>query len=170
MKLNAPFQHWPEVNQNTGWSLDLHARKIQSQSLLTYLAYSFHEMHGSYMWLVYWLTHWGREMHICVGKLTIIASDNGLSPGWRQAIIWTNAGILLIGPLGTNCNEILIEIHTFSFKKMHLKMSSAKWRPCCLGLNMLTLWSTWQLFEKPQFASTAIDLWSKTVWVKVLDE
>ena len=75
--------------------------------------------------------------HICVGKLTIIGSDNGLSSGRRQAIIWTNAGILLIGPLGTNFNEILIEIHAFSFKKMHLKMSSAKWRPFCLGLNVL---------------------------------
>ena len=42
------------------------------------------------------LTHWGRVMHICIGKLTIIGSDNGLSPGRRQAIIWTNAGILLI--------------------------------------------------------------------------
>ena len=30
----------------------------------------------------------------------IIGSDNGLSPGRRQAIIWTNAGILLIGSLG----------------------------------------------------------------------
>ena len=47
-------------------------------------------------------------MNICVGKLTIIGSDNGLLPGWYQAIIWTNAGILLIGPLGTNFNEILI--------------------------------------------------------------
>ena len=83
------------------------------------------------------LTDWGRETHICVGKLTIIASDNGLSPGRRQAIIWTNAGILLIGSQGTNFNEILIEIHTFSFKKMHLKMSSAKWLPFCLGLNVL---------------------------------
>ena len=26
------------------------------------------------------LTHWGRETHICVSKLTIIGSDNGLSP------------------------------------------------------------------------------------------
>ena len=83
------------------------------------------------------LTHWSRVTHICVGNLTIIASDNGLSPGRRQAIIWTNAGILLIGPLGTNFNEILIETHTFSFKKMHLKMSSVKWRPFCLGLNVL---------------------------------
>ena len=75
--------------------------------------------------------------HICVGKLTIIVSDNGLSPGRRQAIIWPNAGILLIWPLGTNVNEILIGIETFSFKKMHLKMSSAKWRPFCLGLDVL---------------------------------
>ena len=84
------------------------------------------------------LTHWGRVTHICVGKLTIIGSDNGLSPGRRQAIIWTNAGILLNGPLGTNFSEMLIEIHAFSFKKIHLKMSSGKWRPFCLGLNELT--------------------------------
>ena len=85
-----------------------------------------------------YLTHWGRLTHICVGKLTIIGSDNGLSPERRQAIIWTNAGILLIGPLGTNFNEILIEIQPFSLKKMRLKMSSAK---CCsfrLGLNVLS--------------------------------
>ena len=67
--------------------------------------------------------------HICVGKLTIIGLDNGLSPGRRQAIIWTNDGILLIGPLGTNFSEILIGIQTFLFNKMHLKISSAKWRP-----------------------------------------
>ena len=59
--------------------------------------------------------------HIWVSKLTIISSDNGLSPGRRQAIIWTNAGILLIGPLGRNLSEILIGIQTFSFKKMQLK-------------------------------------------------
>ena len=75
------------------------------------------------------LTHWGRATHICVGKLTTIGSDNSLSPGRRQAIIWTIAGILLIGPLKTNFSEILIGIQTFSFKKMHLKMSCAKWRP-----------------------------------------
>ena len=67
-------------------------------------------------------------MHICIGKITIIGSDNGLSPGRRQAIIWTNAGILLIRPLETNFSESLIGIQTFSFKKMHLKMSSAKCR------------------------------------------
>ena len=84
------------------------------------------------------LTHWGRVTHIFVGKLTNIGSDNGLSPGRRQANIWTNAGISLIGPFRTNFSEILIRIQTFSFKKMHLKMSSAKWRPFCLGLNELT--------------------------------
>ena len=81
---------------------------------------------------------WGRVTHICVSTLTIMGSDNGLSPGRRQAIIWTNAGILLIGPLGTNFREILIKIYKFSFKKMHLKTSSGKWRPSCLGLNVLT--------------------------------
>ena len=85
----------------------------------------------------HYVTHWGRVTHICVGNLTIIGSDNGLSPGRRQAITWTNVGILLIGPLGTNFSEMLIEIHTFSFKKIHLKMSCGKWRPSCLGLNML---------------------------------
>ena len=50
-------------------------------------------------------------MHICVCKLTIIGTDNNLSPGRRQAIISTNAGILLIGSSGTNCSEILIECH-----------------------------------------------------------
>ena len=65
------------------------------------------------------LTHWGWVMHIC-----LIGSDNGLSTSRHQAIIWTKAGILLIGPLGTNFNEILVEIYIFSFKKMHLKMSS----------------------------------------------
>ena len=83
------------------------------------------------------LTHGGRVTHIYVGNLTIIGSDNGLSPGRRHAIIRTNAGILLIGTLGTNFSEILSEIHTFSLKKMHFKMSFAKWRPFCLGLNAL---------------------------------
>ena len=83
------------------------------------------------------LTHWGRMTHICVSKLTIIGSDNGLSPERRQFNIWTNAGILLIGTLGTSFSEILGEINTFSFKKMHLKTSSAKRWPFCLGLNVL---------------------------------
>ena len=88
-------------------------------------------------------------MHICVSKLTskrttyklyitpcisvgkikhltwhdlIIGSGNGLSPGQRQTIILTNAGILLIRILGTNFSESLSPIHTFSLKKMHLNI------------------------------------------------
>ena len=76
--------------------------------------------------------------HICVSDLTSIGSDNGLSPGRRQAIIRTNAGILLIRPLGNNFSEFLVEILIFSFKKMRLKVSSAKRRPFYLGLNELT--------------------------------
>ena len=75
-------------------------------------------------------------MHICVSILTIIGSDNGLSPERRQAIIWTKAGILLIGTLGTNFSEIISKSLTFPFKKMHLK-TSAKWQPFCLGPNVL---------------------------------
>ena len=68
--------------------------------------------------------------HICVSEI--------ISPGRRQAIIFTNAGILLIWPLGINFSEILIEINTFSFNKMQLKMSSAKWRLFHLGHNVST--------------------------------
>ena len=97
------------------------------------------------------LSHWGRVTHICVIKLTIIGSDNGLSPGRRQAVIWTNDGILLIGPLGTNFSEILLEIYKFSIKKMHLKMSSGNWQPFCFGLNVLNrLWFVWNVLLRLQ--------------------
>ena len=56
------------------------------------------------------LTHWGQATHICVTKLNVIGSDNGSSPGWCQAIIWTNVGIMLIGTLGTNLSENLSEM------------------------------------------------------------
>ena len=84
------------------------------------------------------LTHWGRVTHMCVSKLAIIGSDNGLSTDRRRSFIWTNVGILLIWHLGTNFSEITIEIYTFSYKKMHLIMSSGKWRSFRLGLNVLT--------------------------------
>ena len=91
--------------------------------------------------------------HICVNKLNMTGSDYGLSPDRRQAIIWTNAGI----SLGINFSEISIGIHTFSFKKMHLKISSAKWRPFGVGLNVLirthfgggevAAWASYQIRE-----------------------
>ena len=55
----------------------------------------------------------------------------------RQAIIWTSAGLLSTGPLVTNCSEILIKTQHFPFRKLRLKMSSAKWRPFRIGLNEL---------------------------------
>ena len=83
------------------------------------------------------LTHWVRGTHICVSKLITIGSDNGLSPGRHQAIIWVHSGTLLIAPLGTNFNEILIEIQTFSLKKIRLKTSSAKCYTVPLRLNKM---------------------------------
>ena len=86
----------------------------------------------------------GRVTHIGVSKLIIIGSDNGLSPGQHQAIIWTNAGILSIGPLAIHFSEMLIEIFIFSSEKMHLKLSSGNWRPFCLDLKMLAeTWRCW---------------------------
>ena len=66
--------------------------------------------------------HYGRETHICVSKLGAIDSDNGLSPVRCQVIIWTNAGLILIGPLGSYLSEIVIK--AILFKKKHWK--------CCL--------------------------------------
>ena len=83
------------------------------------------------------LIYWWQVTHICVSKLTLIGSDKGLVPGKRQATIWTNAGILFIGHMGTNFNKISIDIHIFSFKQTYFKMSSGKCRRCCLCLNVL---------------------------------
>ena len=99
--------------------------------------------------------------HICVSKIIIIGSDNGLSPGRHQAIIWSNDGILLIGPLWTNFSEIVIEILTLSFKKMRLKVSSVKWLPSCLGPNVLTI--ELAIMELPYIEFTYRSGWDYTV-------
>ena len=83
------------------------------------------------------LTYWVGVTHIRVSNRTIIGSDNWLSPGGHQAIIWGNAWILLIVSLGTNFSEILFEIQTFSFEKRRLEVSSVRWRPFWVGLNEL---------------------------------
>ena len=62
-----------------------------------------------------------------------------MSPGRRQVIIWTNAGLLIIRNLG-NYNEMLIEIDTFRFEKIHLKISSPKWWQFYVDRNVLTNW------------------------------
>ena len=68
----------------------------------------------------------------------IIVSDNGLSPSRRQAIIWINAWISLIEPLGANFSEVVIEIHIFSFKnafeRVVWKMAVILSRPECVNL------------------------------------
>ena len=108
----------------------------------------FEIMNKKYVWnVVRWsymysevnqLTHWGRVTHICVGKLTIIGPDNGLSPGRRQAIIWTYAGILLIRPrnklqwkFNRNSN---IFIQENALENVVCQMASI-----CLGLNVLKM-------------------------------
>ena len=84
--------------------------------------------HGLHSVIGLWFSTSRRICEWRISTLTTTGSDDGLSPARRQAIIWTDAWILLILPLGTNFSDILIEIHTFSFKKMHLKMSSGKRR------------------------------------------
>ena len=138
----ACVQNWPKSRVNSMHSNHLFLIMLNLRTIcINYFQIKF----SSYSFVLNSL----RPNDICVGKLAIIGSDNDLSPGWRQAIIWTNVGILLIGPLGINLSEVLIRSHTFSFKKMHLKMPSAnqnssilkmpsaKWHPLCLSLNAL---------------------------------
>ena len=89
------------------------------------------------VWLGHLKTHWGQVMQTCVSKLFIIGSDNGLSTGRRQAIIWNNAGILLNGLLGSNFSEI--KSYTFSFKKMAAILS----QPHSVKIQQLSDWMHW---------------------------
>ena len=76
-------------------------------------------------------------------------------PVGHQAIIWTKAVSLSIGPSGTNFSQITFEIQTFSFKKMHFKMSSRKYWPFCLNLSVLNelCWLTHIYWAKQHFFS-----------------
>ena len=91
-------------------------------------------------------THWGRVRHICVDSLTIVGSDNGLSPGRRQAIIWTNAERLLFGPLGTNPSEIWINVQAWTkvlghFSQTHILPSYVVPKPIIICQDILQqLW------------------------------
>ena len=82
----------------------------------------------------YTLSHWGRVTHICFGKLTIIGSDNGLSPHRRKAIISTNAVNWTLKKLQWNCNRnsnIFIEENTFD--NVVCKMLSISSQPQCVN-------------------------------------
>ena len=94
------------------------------------------------------LIHWARVTHICICK-----PYHNWFRLWLVA--WTapshylnNVGILLTGAFGINFSEMLIEIQTFSFKEMHLKMLSGKWGPSCLGLNVVKYSSVVQELTK----------------------
>ena len=84
------------------------------------------------------LTHWGRVTHICVCKLTIIGSDNGLSPGRRPAIIWTNAH-----------QNSYIFIHENALENVVRKLAAILSRPQCV--NSSHPWMKWPSFHKRHF-------------------
>ena len=117
---------------------------------IIYLIYNWHSqsvtksnyVFNGISWIFYevpFFTHRGRVTHICVDNLTTIASDNGLPPSQHQAIIWTNVHWTLRNKLQSKS----IEMYTFSFRKMHLKMSPGKWRSIWFGLNVLTQHPCW---------------------------
>ena len=65
----------------------------------------------------------------------IIGSDNGMSPGRCEYLnqCWNIVNWTPRNKFQWN----RIKVHSFSLKKMHLNMSSEKWRPFCLGLSVL---------------------------------
>ena len=87
--------------------------------------------------------------HIRINKLTITGSDNALSPGQRQAINWTNAGILLIGHLRPNSMKS-------SSKFIHFHSRKSIWTHCqlpfCLGLNVLLEWKHSTALHEPNMS------------------
>ena len=88
------------------------------------------------------LTHRGRVTHICVGEQTIIGSDNGLSPGRHQAIIWTNARILFDWTLGNK-----LQWNNFS-KLIHFHPRKRIWK---YRLDNGTTWHTFHINVSQMF-------------------
>ena len=76
----------------------------------------------------FFLTHWGWALV----KEVVIGSYNGLLPVQHQAIIWTNAGLLLIVFFD---NKFHWNWNQFSHDKMNMKTSPAKWKQVCFGFN-----------------------------------
>ena len=117
----------------------------------------FHPGSGM-LWIVYMVGTWQSWSYEQPPHLYGTPSLNSLRPGDTYMCQWTRPsllqimachlisakplsetmlGILSNGPLGTNISETPIKIWRFSFTKMHLIMSSAKWWPFCLGLTVL---------------------------------
>ena len=84
------------------------------------------------------LTHWGRVTHICVGKLTIIGSDNDLSPSQAAPShylnqCWNIVNLTLGNKLQWNFNRnwnILIPENAFEY--IVCEMASILSRPQCV--------------------------------------
>ena len=112
------------------------------QILVTSGTHGTRQTHTAYQHLYQhrYLTHLPLMTHYVLVHWISIGSGNGLSSVRRRAITRSNADLLSIGPLWTNFSEIRSEILTFPFKKTGLKFSSGKFRPFCLGLNLLTPW------------------------------
>ena len=100
------------------------------------------------------LTHWGRVTHICVGNLTIIGWDMWLV-AWMAPSHYLNQCWNIVNWTPRSKHQWNFNRNSkFSFKKMYFKMLSAKWRPFCLGLNVLSCPFCWGLcvlksHEKP---------------------
>ena len=155
-RIDGAYSHYLNQCSNiVNWALGT----TFSEILLEIQTLSFKKMHlnvSSAKWRPFCLgLNVLRRSDACVGKLTIIDSDNGLS-AWTAPSHYLNQCWNIVNwPLGTNFSEILIGIHTFSFKKMYLKMSSAKRGPFCFGFNMLTMWLALYVEMAPHLISAA---------------
>ena len=110
------------------------------------------------VFMIYWRVRWHISHIFVVARSRFLAGVAITNISMQLALLYSELDYLTYNPtnrhgtgytftwpqptvepvwLGTNFNEILIEIHINSFKKIHLKMSSGKWRPSYLGLNML---------------------------------
>ena len=83
------------------------------------------------------VTYWDRVTHICVGNLITIGSDNGLSPGRCQVIIWTNTGIHIVYWTTRNTPQWNVNRNSYIYIQGNTFVNVCKWRQFCLGLNML---------------------------------
>ena len=88
------------------------------------------------------LTNWGRVTHICVDNLTVIGSENGLSPGRRQASIWNQCWNIVNWTLGNKLqwkfnqnSNIFIQENVF--ENVVCEMAFILSRPQCVKQTML---------------------------------
>ena len=88
------------------------------------------------------LTHWGQVMHICIGNLTIIISDNGLSSCWRQNHClnqsWHIVNWTLRNKLQWNLNlNSYIFFQENGFQSVVWKMAAILSQPQCVKVTVM---------------------------------